>query len=393
MSKDKLPEDQHKKGQHSPLTSLSTIKTRFPSLSKIQPKTLAIRTPLPAKETAQEKSTETKLPEVVQAKMENSFGQDFSNVQIHKDSNKAEEIGAKAYTQGSEVHFAPGQFQPETKEGQELIGHELTHVVQQKQGRVGAGETHGKGLEINQDVTLEKEADEEGKLASEGKKASVIGVGHGIQKQTAPAAPTKEKLDEIVKNYNNMVAKARVFGFHVAADNLEHFLNGGGNTKSISSGWLREYGEIIDAEEKNQERFKESLIKVADKMKDGETKFYTDYWDRGLYAKGLNELFYASGGSTITSRGGFTLTRKGTIVTITGTVDHHWHDPYDWHAGLTAFVPGYGNVSDSDALLLEQYRGAHSFEMESNWQQRLIASIETDRWTDYFGTNFIWNLK
>ncbi len=117
-------------------------------------------------------SVADKLPGEVQAKMETSFGQDFSGVTIHKDSTSAQDINAKAYTQGNHIHFAPGEYNPQSKEGQELIGHELSHVVQQGQGKVGPGEIHSKGLEINQDEVLEKEADQMGKLASEGKMIS-----------------------------------------------------------------------------------------------------------------------------------------------------------------------------------------------------------------------------
>ncbi|HSZ25471.1 MAG TPA: DUF4157 domain-containing protein [Cytophagaceae bacterium] len=119
----------------------------------------------------------------VQAKMENSFGQDFSNVKIYKDSGSAKDMNAKAYTKGTDIHFAPGAYHPDSKEGLALIGHELTHVVQQREGRVGPEEVHGKGLEINQDVGLEKEADEVGKLASEGKRVEVNGNASGIQRK------------------------------------------------------------------------------------------------------------------------------------------------------------------------------------------------------------------
>jgi hypothetical protein len=367
--------------------------------SKIQPKVYSkIQAKLMTdigkkKKQSSETTTSTKLPEEVQGKMENSFGQDFSAVKFHKDSTSAVDLNARAYAEGENIHFAPGEYNPSTKVGQELIGHELTHVVQQRQKKVGKGEVHGKGIEINQDSTLEKEADEMGKLAANGENTQVAGEGFGIQTQKAPATPTKEELDEIVTRYNNMVAKARIFGYNVAADNLAHFLNGNGKTRILSSSWLRGYDAITDAEEVNQGRFEESLIKKADALKDGETKSFSDYWDRGLYAAGMTELFYASGGSTIKSRGNFTLTRKGELVTISGTVNHHWYDPYDWHAGLTAFVPGYGDVSDADALLLQQYRGAQSFLMESDWQQVVTGTVETDRWTDYFGTEFNWKLK
>jgi hypothetical protein len=220
------------------------------------------------------------------------------------------------------------------------------------------------------------------------------GKGKVVQKQEAEKKnqkSLKEQLDEIEKNYRSIIKSARTLGFNVAADNLEHFLDGKGTKKIISDKWLKSYSEIRDAQEVNQKRFEASLLKKADALKDGQTITFSDYWDRGIYAKGLNELFYASGGSTLTSTGTFTLSRKGNIVTITGTVDNKWHDPYDWHAGLTAFVPGHGNVSDSDALLLQKYRGAKPFEMESTWKSNLKGSIETDRWFDFTGTEFTWS--
>ncbi|GLR16684.1 eCIS core domain-containing protein [Portibacter lacus] len=97
----------------------------------------------------------------VMQKMEDSFGTSFSNVNIHENSSKATEAGALAYAQGNDVHFAPGQFKPNTQSGQELIGHELTHVVQQREGRVKPTVQH-KGMDVNDDPGLEKEADEMG---------------------------------------------------------------------------------------------------------------------------------------------------------------------------------------------------------------------------------------
>ena len=115
--------------------------------------------------------TKTKLPEEVQSKMENSFGTSFSDVNIHPNDEGAKDMGALAYTQGKDVHFAPGQYSPGTQKGQELIGHELTHVEQQKAGKVQPT-AQGKGMAVNDDPKLENEADEMGKKASEGKAAA-----------------------------------------------------------------------------------------------------------------------------------------------------------------------------------------------------------------------------
>src|SRR5262245_19249361 len=63
------------------------------------------------------------IPPAVQVQMEGALGADFSNVQVHVGSARAVELGARAFTQGSEIHVAPGQWAPETTKGQELLGH------------------------------------------------------------------------------------------------------------------------------------------------------------------------------------------------------------------------------------------------------------------------------
>jgi len=113
--------------------------------------------------------TKTSMPNDVQAKMENSFGTSFGNVNIHQNDDSATQMGALAYTQGNNVHFAPGQYNPGTSKGQELLGHELTHVVQQRSGRVQPTK-QGKGMPVNDSPALEHEADVMGKRAAEGKK-------------------------------------------------------------------------------------------------------------------------------------------------------------------------------------------------------------------------------
>lgn len=106
------------------------------------------------------------LPQAIQAKMARSFGVDFSSVRVHE-GTQAEAMGAAAYTQGTNLHFAPGQYNPGSLAGQELIGHELAHVVQQSQGRVSAP-AQAKGLAVNADAGLESEADEQGSRAARG---------------------------------------------------------------------------------------------------------------------------------------------------------------------------------------------------------------------------------
>jgi hypothetical protein len=95
--------------------------------------------------------------------MEAAFQTDFSDVRIHEGAHAAE-LGALAFTRGRDIHFAPGQYQPHTPAGQELLGHELAHVVQQSQGRVAGVQT--KNGAINAAPALEREADELGRRAA-----------------------------------------------------------------------------------------------------------------------------------------------------------------------------------------------------------------------------------
>jgi hypothetical protein len=97
-------------------------------------------------------------------KMGDSMGADFSGVNVHTNSQQAESVGALAYTQGNDVHFAPNQFKPNTQEGASLLGHELAHVKQQQEGRVQANSSVN-GMPLNDNASLEHEADAMGAKA------------------------------------------------------------------------------------------------------------------------------------------------------------------------------------------------------------------------------------
>jgi len=103
------------------------------------------------------------LPAAIQQKMGSFFKADFSDVQVHI-GPEALSIGALAFTQGSNIFFAPGQYNPESHFGQQLLAHELTHVVQQRAGRVR--NPFGSGVAVVQDPTLEAEAERMGHQAA-----------------------------------------------------------------------------------------------------------------------------------------------------------------------------------------------------------------------------------
>lgn len=76
------------------------------------------------------------LDEHTREAMESQFGEDFSDVRVHTDysaATTAESLQSRAFTVGSDIVFAEGEFAPETTEGRRLLAHELAHVVQQRQ--------------------------------------------------------------------------------------------------------------------------------------------------------------------------------------------------------------------------------------------------------------------
>ncbi|HEV2805960.1 MAG TPA: DUF4157 domain-containing protein [Chthoniobacterales bacterium] len=103
--------------------------------------------------------------------MEPRFGHDFSHVRVHANARATESarrVNASAYTVGANVIFAHGQYAPHTHEGRKLLGHELTHVIQQT-GRLQRNSiTAEPTLQIGpDDDSLENEAHEAARKIAE----------------------------------------------------------------------------------------------------------------------------------------------------------------------------------------------------------------------------------
>lgn len=93
----------------------------------------------------------------VRRKMESAFGADFSSVRVHTDQRAHElnqAVNALAFTTGQDIFFRDGLYEPASSGGQELLAHELTHVVQQ-----GGEKIHGKLVVGAPDDEYEQEAD------------------------------------------------------------------------------------------------------------------------------------------------------------------------------------------------------------------------------------------
>ncbi|WP_339734491.1 DUF4157 domain-containing protein [uncultured Sunxiuqinia sp.] len=118
------------------------------------------------------KKRNANLPEDLQTRIETSFGQDFSDVALQKNSIEAREMNALAFTQSEKIHFAPGQFNPNTEKGRNLIGHEFTHIAQQRSGVVKPTRVLRKRFTVNDDRGLEADAERFGRKAVRGETIS-----------------------------------------------------------------------------------------------------------------------------------------------------------------------------------------------------------------------------
>ncbi|WP_287359229.1 DUF4157 domain-containing protein, partial [Moorena sp. SIO3B2] len=87
---------------------------------------------------------------------------------VHNDAQSDQlnqSIQARAFTTGKDIFFRQGEYNPGSRGGQELIAHELTHVVQQNQGKLRSTINFKSGININDDAGFEKEANLKGKEA------------------------------------------------------------------------------------------------------------------------------------------------------------------------------------------------------------------------------------
>ena len=98
----------------------------------------------------QRMSNKTGMPDQLKSGIEQLSGVAMDDVKVHYNSNMPAQLNAHAYAQGNNIHLASGQ--------EKHLGHEAWHVVQQKQGRVRPT-MEMNGAQINDDKSLEREAD------------------------------------------------------------------------------------------------------------------------------------------------------------------------------------------------------------------------------------------
>lgn len=137
------------------------------------------------------------LPASLQDSMSLALAENFGDVRIHDDARSdalTGSMGARAFTMGSDLFFRRGEYRPGTAAGRELLGHELTHVVQQRTGRARGADASTPT--VLQDAGLEHEADRLGRQAAAAPEAAAPQprVGAGAPPAPSAAPPIQGKF-------------------------------------------------------------------------------------------------------------------------------------------------------------------------------------------------------
>ncbi len=183
--------------------------------------------------------------------MEGAFGEDLRDVRIHTDTSAhavATKLGARAFTGGEDIYFAAGEHRPQQPEGQELLDHELAHVLQQ----AGTSEVSRSQIAQPSDV-LEREADSAAKKAV-GSRSGGEKVAQGLTRaSTSGISFSPQPWDVALNNARGLSSPARDqslanlidratgpgrYIVHAAIDNV------GRVEDSIASGTYQEMGSV-----------------------------------------------------------------------------------------------------------------------------------------------------
>ncbi|MEP0757729.1 DUF4157 domain-containing protein [Coleofasciculus sp. FACHB-T130] len=138
LQREEMPENEDEELQMKPASS-TLQREEMPEDEELQMQRKSDSEPMAATPDLESSIQQAKgggqsLSDNIREPMEQAFGADFSGVKVHTDAQSDQmnqSIQAKAFTTGQDVFFRQGAYDPGSRGGQELLAHELTHVVQQ----------------------------------------------------------------------------------------------------------------------------------------------------------------------------------------------------------------------------------------------------------------------
>jgi hypothetical protein len=178
----------------------------------------------------QKQANHTGLPDDLKTGVENRSGFSMDDVRVHYNSSKPAQLQALAFTQGTDIHVAPGQ--------EKHLPHEAWHVVQQRQGRVQPTfQMKGMGVGVNDDPGLEREADEHNVI-----QCKIIKFGHKLQEAEIFPSDVVSKLE--VDEAANAALEAGAEGPIVERDSSSLSLENSKTTHCVGHGNTSEFAGL-----------------------------------------------------------------------------------------------------------------------------------------------------
>ncbi|KAF5428196.1 MAG: protein of unknown function (DUF4157) [Candidatus Methanomarinus sp.] len=156
-----------------------------------------------------EAENRTGMSHSLEAGLEALSGMDLSDVRVHNNSSKPAQLNALAYTQGQDIHVGPGQ--------EKHLPHEGWYAVQQMQGRVKPT-MHAKGVSINDDSGLEREADAMGEKALQ----PIVETKRGpaVQRKTNTAGFVIQRASPLADAVRLIQANSSTIGASIITEDL-----------------------------------------------------------------------------------------------------------------------------------------------------------------------------
>lgn len=193
------------------------------------------------------------LPEPLRSRIEALSGLSMQHVRVFFDSAKPRDVQALAFAQGSEIHLGPGQ--------ERHLAHEAWHVVQQQQGRVQPT-TLLRGVSINDDLALEREAEAMGAIASSAGPLEPFAFHH-----SGAARPNAS-----IQRVQGLQPGDRVRAAGVGKGTIDAVLKEG----AVYAVWLDEQGEVFNFDEPEVEPIEGTKLRLDHQAATAKLNAYLD---------------------------------------------------------------------------------------------------------------------
>lgn len=133
----------------------------------------------------------TGIPDTLKSNIESLSGTSLDDVKVHRNSDRPAQLAAHAYAQGNQIYLGSGQ--------EKHLAHEAWHVVQQKQNRVPVT-IQKKGVGINDDPKLEREADVMGAKAMGMRSTPAMNLDKSSSQTSGQVAPVQQKVVQLASS-------------------------------------------------------------------------------------------------------------------------------------------------------------------------------------------------